>query len=125
MLGALRASRDGQDVALGAPKQRVVFAVLVLGRNTVVGRDQIIDALWGESAPSSAVNVVHTYVAGLRRALEPRRASREQGELLRSAGDGYRLRLDPSWGGPGRVRHQNHRRRRPLRAAGDLAGAEE
>jgi DNA-binding SARP family transcriptional activator len=124
VLGALRASRDGQDVALGAPKQRVVFATLVLGRNTVVGRDQIIDALWGESAPSSAVNVVHTYVAGLRRALEPSRASRSQGDLLRSAGDGYRLRLDPSWVDLDVFDTRTAAAAR-LRAAGDLAGAAE
>jgi DNA-binding SARP family transcriptional activator len=124
VLGALRASRDGQDVALGAPKQRVVFAVLVLGRNTVVGRDQIIDALWGEAAPSSAVNVVHTYVAGLRRALEPARASREQGDLLRSAGDGYRLKLDPSWVDLDVFDSRTAAAAR-LRAAGDLVAAGE
>ncbi|MBA8925529.1 DNA-binding SARP family transcriptional activator [Kutzneria viridogrisea] len=124
VLGALRAGRDGQDVPLGAPKQRVVLAILLLGRNTLVARDQIIEAVWGESAPSSAVNVVHTYVAGLRRALEPSRANRAPGSLLRSSGDGYLLRL-PQDAVDLDVFEARVAAAGKLRAAGDLLGAHE
>jgi DNA-binding SARP family transcriptional activator/tetratricopeptide (TPR) repeat protein len=96
VLGLLRAVRDGGEVDLGAAKQRAVLAVLLLARNTPVNRGQIIEAVWGDNTPSSAVNLVQTYVAGLRRALEPRRARRAPAELLTSVGDGYLLRVDPN-----------------------------
>ncbi|WP_158842952.1 AfsR/SARP family transcriptional regulator [Saccharothrix deserti] len=96
VLGLLRAVRGGGEVDLGAAKQRAVLAVLLLARNTPVSRDQIIEAVWGDNTPSSAVNLVQTYVAGLRRSLEPRRARRAPAELLTSVGDGYLLRVDPS-----------------------------
>jgi DNA-binding SARP family transcriptional activator len=38
---------------------------------------------------------VHVHISGLRRVLEPRRASRAPGQLLTAAGPGYRLRLAP------------------------------
>jgi DNA-binding SARP family transcriptional activator/tetratricopeptide (TPR) repeat protein len=96
VLGLLRAVRGGGEVDLGAAKQRAVLAVLLLARNTPVSRGQIIEAVWGDNTPSSAVNLVQTYVAGLRRALEPRRARRAPAELLTSVGDGYLLRVDPN-----------------------------
>ncbi|MFJ6672677.1 BTAD domain-containing putative transcriptional regulator [Actinosynnema sp. NPDC091369] len=95
VLGLLRAVRGGGEVDLGAAKQRAVLAVLLLARNTPVSRDQIIEAVWGDNTPTSAVNLVQTYVAGLRRALEPSRARRAPAELLTSVGDGYLLRVDP------------------------------
>src|SRR5260370_42269756 len=60
----------------------------------VVSRDQIIDGGWGGDSPACAANAVHTYVAGLRRALEPGRTHRGQERLLVSMGLGYLLRLD-------------------------------
>src|SRR5260370_14980450 len=62
--------------------------------NRVVSRDQIIDGVWGGDSPACAANAVHTYVAGLRRVLEPGRTHRGQEELLVSMGLGYLLRLD-------------------------------
>jgi DNA-binding SARP family transcriptional activator len=93
VLGLLRAVRDDQEVELGAAKQRAVLAVLLLARNTPVSRGHIIEAVWGDAVPSSAVNLVQTYVAGLRRALEPDRARRARARLLTSVGDGYLLRV--------------------------------
>lgn len=96
VLGLLRAVRGSREVDLGAAKQRAVLAVLLLARNAPVSRDQIIEAVWGENPPTSSVNLVQTYVAGLRRALEPHRARRAPAELLTSVGDGYLLRVPTS-----------------------------
>ncbi|NUT90544.1 MAG: AAA family ATPase, partial [Saccharothrix sp.] len=96
VLGLLRVVRGGREVDLGAAKQRAVLAVLLLARNTPVSRDHIIEAVWGDATPTSAVNLVQTYVAGLRRALEPSRARRAPAETLTSVGDGYLLRVDPA-----------------------------
>ncbi|GLZ29630.1 XRE family transcriptional regulator [Lentzea sp. NBRC 105346] len=95
VLGLLRVVRAGHEVDLGAAKQRAVLAVLLLARNTPVSRGQIIEAVWGDNEPSSAVNLVQTYVAGLRRVLEPSRARRAPAETLTSVGDGYLLRVEP------------------------------
>ncbi|MCG8922325.1 AfsR/SARP family transcriptional regulator [Lentzea sp. CC55] len=122
VLGLLRVVRAGQEVDLGAAKQRAVLAVLLLARGTPVSRGQIIEAVWGDNVPSSAVNLVQTYVAGLRRALEPARARRAPAELLTSVGDGYLMRVDPGALDLDVFERQvllAHR----LRAAGDLAGA--
>ncbi|EST32920.1 AfsR/SARP family transcriptional regulator [Streptomyces roseochromogenus] len=95
LLGPVRAWRHGREVALGPPKQRAVFALLAGRANDVVSVDHIIDAVWGGDIPQTASNGVHTYVAGLRRALEPERSRRESGELLISTAGGYALQTDP------------------------------
>lgn len=54
----------------------------------------LVDALWGEDHPGSAVNLLHRYVGALRRALEPELGHRETGRwLIRGAG-GYRFTAD-------------------------------
>jgi DNA-binding SARP family transcriptional activator/tetratricopeptide (TPR) repeat protein len=122
VLGPLRARRGGQEVSLGAPKQRAVLAVLLVGRNRLVSRDAIIEAVWGEAPPARAVNVVQTYVAGLRRELEPARARRAPADLLTSTGDGYLLRLSPDSVDLDAVERRVATAAR-LHAGGDFAGA--
>ncbi|XQE85370.1 AfsR/SARP family transcriptional regulator [Streptomyces microflavus] len=80
---------------LGPPKQRAVLALLASRAGEVVGVDNIVDALWDGDIPQTATNGVHTYVAGLRRALEPGRSRREAGAILTSVSGGYCLRMDP------------------------------
>ncbi|MGW7469038.1 BTAD domain-containing putative transcriptional regulator [Streptomyces xantholiticus] len=96
LLGPVRAWRHGREVVLGPPKQRAVFALLASRANDVVGVEHIIDAVWGGDIPQTAANGVHTYVAGLRRVLEPERSRRESGALLTSTAGGYVLRTDPA-----------------------------
>ena len=93
VLGPVRAWQDGRELELGSPKQRGVLALLAANANRVVLRDDLVDALWGEALPTSAVNAAHVYIAGLRRVLEPGRGHRQPGQLLVSAGSGYLLRL--------------------------------
>ncbi|WP_258193256.1 AfsR/SARP family transcriptional regulator [Streptomyces sp. MA5143a] len=95
LLGPVRAWRHGREVVLGPPKQRAVFALLAGRANDVVSVDHIIDAVWGGDIPQTAANGVHTYVAGLRRVLEPERSRRESGEVLISTAGGYALQTDP------------------------------
>lgn len=44
-----------------------------ISRASPVTADAIVDAIWGESPPTSAHGTVQSYVSRLRRALEPRR----------------------------------------------------
>ncbi|APY84451.1 AfsR family transcriptional regulator [Streptomyces alfalfae] len=96
LLGPVRAWRDGAETALGPPKQRAVLSLLASRPGDVMGVENIVDAVWGSDVPRTAVNGVHTYVAGLRRALEPGRAGRSSGAVLTSESGGYCLRVDPA-----------------------------
>jgi predicted ATPase/DNA-binding SARP family transcriptional activator len=83
--------RSGQQMILsGGGKRRAVLAVLLLSANEAVSIERLIDALWGETAPASAVNLVQGYVSDLRRILEPDRPPRASGQRLVSS-HGYRL----------------------------------
>ena len=84
ILGPIQALLDDdQPAALGAPKQRGLLALLLVNRRRVVPADQLIDGLWGESPPASAVQSLQVYVHGLRRALGS--------ERIETAGRGYRV----------------------------------
>jgi DNA-binding SARP family transcriptional activator len=93
LLGPLRAFLDEREVDLGPPLQRALFSVLVLRPNQVVYSNELIDAVWGDAVPERADGSVHTYVAGLRRTLEPGRTRRSAGVILESRNAGYRLNL--------------------------------
>ena len=95
LLGPVRAWRAQEELALGSAHRRGVLAALAMRANQVVARTELIDAIWGESAPASANGSIYTYVSGLRAALEPERARRSEGQVLTSAGSGYCLRLEP------------------------------
>jgi DNA-binding SARP family transcriptional activator/pimeloyl-ACP methyl ester carboxylesterase len=70
-------------LAIAAGKQRALLAMLLLHSNRTVGREQIVDALWGEGVPESALKMVQIHVSQLRKALpEPRLHTRPPGYLL-------------------------------------------
>src|ERR1044072_8337666 len=74
VLGPLRAWRGGAEIGLGPARQRAVFAVPAVNAGRAVPRAELIAGVWGDSAPASVEGSVHTYVSGLRRALEPDRS---------------------------------------------------
>ncbi|MEU6408406.1 BTAD domain-containing putative transcriptional regulator [Microbispora sp. NPDC046933] len=94
VLGALEAEVDGAPAQLGGPRQREVLALLVAARGEVVSADRLIDDLWRGEPPAKALASLQTYVANLRRALEPGRPPRTPARVLVSAAPGYAVRLD-------------------------------
>ncbi|HEY7143553.1 MAG TPA: BTAD domain-containing putative transcriptional regulator [Streptosporangiaceae bacterium] len=84
VLGPVTAWRGGEQISLGPARQRAVLGLLALTPNVPVHRKTIIDALWGDDVPATAVHLVQVYVARLRRLLDP-------GWLSTSAGTGYEL----------------------------------
>jgi YVTN family beta-propeller protein len=85
VLGPLEARSDGRVLPLGSPKQRALLALLLLHANERVSRDRLIDELWGEAPPATAISAFHVYLSRLRKLL---------GDRLERDTDGYRLRVD-------------------------------
>ncbi|MFF5081516.1 BTAD domain-containing putative transcriptional regulator [Actinoplanes sp. NPDC000266] len=82
-------------IALKGPMHRAVLARLVVARGRVVPVGHLVDDLWPVAAPDGAVSAVRTFVAALRRGLEPDRPRRAPASLLVTEGPGYALRAEP------------------------------
>lgn len=72
-----------------AAQPRVVLAVLLAEAGQVVSADRLVDELWGDHPPRTALNTVQGYVARLRKLLgdnsETRLLTRDRGYLLELA----------------------------------------
>lgn len=95
VLGAVEVHRDDTPVDVGVPKQRALLAALALAPGKTVSAAALVDLLWGDAAPPGALGTLQTYVAGLRRALEPDREARATDGVLATTGNGYALRISP------------------------------
>ncbi|WP_327238238.1 tetratricopeptide repeat protein [Streptomyces sp. NBC_01317] len=95
VLGPVRAWRHGTELELGPPKQRALLALLLTQAGQPVAVHEILDVLWGQDPPDSAVNVVHRHVGALRRLLEPDLPTRAASRRLVRGSGGYRLDVDP------------------------------
>src|SRR5215212_7771900 len=62
VLGPLEALGSAGPLPLGGAKQRALLALLLLNANHVVSRERLIDELWGEDPPETAVTRVPGYV---------------------------------------------------------------
>ncbi|PSM41848.1 SARP family transcriptional regulator [Streptomyces dioscori] len=87
-------AEDGRELALKGPRHRAVLARLIVARRRVVPVSRLVEDLWPEP-PAGAVGAVQTFVAALRRALEPDRPPRTPARLLVTDGPGYALRAAP------------------------------
>jgi DNA-binding SARP family transcriptional activator/DNA-binding XRE family transcriptional regulator len=94
VLGPLSVHQAGETVELGADKQRRLLALLAIQPNRPVRREEIVDALWGDDPPSSCLGLLHTYVARLRKTLEPRRGRQEPAQVIMTVDGGYLLSVD-------------------------------
>lgn len=93
VLGPFDVRRDGEPLDLGGPQPRAVLAHLVLDAGRVVAADRLIERLWGDEPPASALGTLQSYVSRVRRALEPDRAPGAPARLLVSEAPGYVLRV--------------------------------
>ncbi|MFD7659578.1 BTAD domain-containing putative transcriptional regulator [Actinosynnema sp. NPDC059797] len=93
VLGPLVVEDDRGPVGVGGSRHRAVLARLLLARGRVVPVERLVDDLW-EEPPGGAVGAVRTFVAALRRALEPDRPPRAPARLLVTEPPGYALRAE-------------------------------
>src|SRR5262245_63684721 len=85
LLGPVEAVHDDGAIGLGGAKQRAVLAMLALRTGSTVSAERLIDGLWGDDPPASALKLVQLYVSHLRKALGE--------EVIATHGRGYELRL--------------------------------
>lgn len=89
ILGPLEVLVDGTRVEIPGGKQRELLAILLIHANEVVSSDRLIEELWGETPPPSALKTLQSLVSRLRSNLG------SAGEALETHGHGYRLRIEP------------------------------
>src|SRR5215467_15871449 len=90
ILGPLEVVEDGNPVALGTLKERLVLGVLLLHANEFVSRERLIDDLWGEAPPPTARKAVNVYLSKLRKTL-----SVAGTDHITTASGCYRLNVEP------------------------------
>jgi predicted ATPase/DNA-binding SARP family transcriptional activator len=88
ILGPLHVEGPSGPVAVNAPRQRSLLALLLLShRLETVTIDRLIDGLWGENPPATAVKAAQVHVSQLRRVLGP--------GVIVTRPNGYALTLEP------------------------------
>ena len=96
VLGRLQVVANGRDLTPGRPKQRALLALLLTRTDEVVARDELIEALWGETPPATAQTALHGHVSSLRKLLGP--------ATIETRPPGYLLRVDSEHIDAGRFR---------------------
>jgi DNA-binding SARP family transcriptional activator len=87
LLGPLTVERGREPLRLGGRAQQALLARLLLDVNRTVSIDRLIEDLWGEDAPASAVKMVHIHVSKLRKLLPA--------DTLVTRAPGYALEIEP------------------------------
>jgi DNA-binding SARP family transcriptional activator len=83
ILGSVELLDGREEIALGPPKRRAMFAALALEHDHPVPLNQLVEALWVDSPPTSAVANIRTHAARLRRGLGDRLVARPRAYLLK------------------------------------------
>lgn len=92
-LGPLEAWRYGVPLPLGPPARRAVLGMLLLEPGLLVRRETIIDVLWGDAPPRTAVGLVQAHVSRLRRVLEQRKRCAGDDRIIEAVSSAYKLNL--------------------------------
>jgi DNA-binding SARP family transcriptional activator len=90
ILGPLRAYVDDREVVVGAPRERVALAALLLRAGETVPMAHLVDVIWPDAPPHTARNQVQLCVSRLRRRLTT--ADTPDAAIVTELG-GYRLRV--------------------------------
>jgi DNA-binding SARP family transcriptional activator len=85
ILGTLEVIGDAGDCQIRGAKLRTVLGLLLVHPNQPVSNDALIDAVWGDAPPPSALGTLQTYVYQLRKALGP--------DAIRTGPTGYALHV--------------------------------
>ncbi|MFN2627375.1 MAG: BTAD domain-containing putative transcriptional regulator [Gaiellaceae bacterium] len=86
ILGQFEVTQGGEAVALSGTR-KALLAALLLRANEPVTIDQLIEDVWGEQPPASALKMVRNAIWALRKLLEK--------DALATRPGGYELQLEP------------------------------
>lgn len=89
ILGPLEIEVDGERVEVRGGKQRELLAALLVHANEVVSSDRLIEDLWGNQPPPSALKTLQVLISRLRSDLGPASGA------LETHGYGYRFSVAP------------------------------
>ena len=100
VLGSTRAVVETEgtgevDIDLGARKPRSIVAALAMTPGRPVSADLLADLVWAGEPPRAAHGALHSYLSGLRRAIEPDRPARGAASVIETTDHGYVLRVAP------------------------------
>jgi DNA-binding SARP family transcriptional activator len=87
ILGPLEVVEEGRPLRFDRRLSRALLAYLLLHANEPVSVGRLVEQLWGEAAPKTAVASLQNYVSRLRKSIGR--------ERLRLGAAGYVLRVDP------------------------------
>lgn len=89
VLGPMRIWRDGVELDPGPRQQSYLLALLLARAGKPITTSELVDLIWAEDVPASALNILQKYVGALRRLLEPSLPVREAGSFLHRRGNSY------------------------------------
>jgi DNA-binding SARP family transcriptional activator/tetratricopeptide (TPR) repeat protein len=87
VLGPVEAWDGEVQMPIGGPKQRALLALLLLNAGETLSTDRLIDELWGEHPPETAVKGVQVLVSQLRKLLGE--------QVIATRARGYAIEIDP------------------------------
>ncbi|HCT78889.1 MAG TPA: SARP family transcriptional regulator, partial [Micromonosporaceae bacterium] len=91
LLGPPELVSDGRSLDLGGPRQRIVLCMLALNANRVAPMEQLLDAVWSESPPTTARGSIQIAISALRKLLTD--AGRP--DTIKTRVPGYQLDVHP------------------------------
>ncbi|GHJ43493.1 XRE family transcriptional regulator [Catellatospora sp. TT07R-123] len=92
LLGPIEVTGPAGPAVFTGNRQPALVGLLALGAPDTVSRTWLVDGLWGDDPPRTAVKTLHSHIARLRQALD------ECGlvDLVQTNDSGYQLAIDPA-----------------------------
>jgi DNA-binding SARP family transcriptional activator len=90
LLGPLEFRQDGKPLRLGGSRQRKLLAALLLAANQVVPVTRLVDVIWDDRPPASAVKQVRNRISSAKSAFHQAGLP----DPITNTGGGYRFALD-------------------------------
>src|SRR5680860_38460 len=97
LLGPLRLTLNEQAIdehAWTRRSSRSLLLLLLITPGHAIPRDRVLDLLWPDASPSSAMNALYVAIHGLRRVLEPNLERGRQSTFVEIENELVRLRKD-------------------------------
>ncbi len=86
LLGPVDVAVNGVGRPVHGLRRKTVLAVLALHRGEIVSSGRLVDVVWGEAAPLTAMNTLQSHISHLRGVLGHK-------DAIRALPPGYRLEL--------------------------------